>query len=348
MSARVAIALASGLLAPSLFAQTETKTIRGQQIAIYNLVGRLKAEPGTGDAVQVEITRKGRDAARLRVETGVIRARETLRIVYPTDRIIYPDMRGSRSTLEVRDDGTFSDGSWSESRYRDRVEIRSYGDGLEAYAELLVKVPKGQSIELFVGVGRVDVTNVEGSLTIDVASADVDVSGTKGNLVLDTGSGRVAVRDVTGDVNLDSGSGGLSLDRIKGNVLRLDSGSGGVQGSDIDVKELNADVGSGGLRLYRMKASDVTVETGSGGATLELLSDVDRLNVETGSGGVTIRAPATLNAEVEAETGSGGFQTDFEIVTRRVSRNHVIGRIGEGKGRIRLEAGSGSIRLLKN
>jgi lia operon protein LiaG len=90
------------------------------------------------------------------------------------------------------------------------------------------------------------------------------------------------------------------------------------------------------------------VETGSGGATLELLSNVERLNVETGSGGVTVRAPATLSAEVDIETGSGGFQTDFEITTRRLSRNHVEGRIGDGRGRVRLEAGSGTIRLLKN
>ena len=64
--------------------------------------------------------------------------------------------------------------------------------------------------------------------------------------------------------------------------------------------------------------------------------------------GVTIRAPGTLGAEVEAETGSGGFQTDFEITTRRLSRNHFAGTIGSGKGRIRIESGSGSVRLLKN
>jgi DUF4097 and DUF4098 domain-containing protein YvlB len=99
--------------------------------------------------------------------------------------------------------------------------------------------------------------------------------------------------------------------------------------------------------MYRMKANDVNVETGSGGATLELLSNFDRMSVETGSGGATIRAPATLSAEVDVETGSGGFQTDFEITTRRVGRNHIEGRIGDGKGRIRIEAGSGSVRLLK-
>ena len=100
--------------------------------------------------------------------------------------------------------------------------------------------------------------------------------------------------------------------------------------------------------MYRMKAARVVIETGSGGATLELLSNVDRLNIETGSGGVTVRAPATLSGDVDVETGSGGFETDFEIVTRRVGRNHVQGRIGDGHAQIHIEAGSGSVRLLKS
>jgi len=343
---RTAIALSSLLAVPAL-AQPEQRSIKGSTVAIYNLAGRLRAVAGTGDAVIVEITRGGADAAKLRVESGAIGGRETLRIVYPGDRIVYPDSR-SRTSINVRSDGTFSDGSWQEFRDRDRVDIRNYGPGLEAFADLVVRVPKGQKIELFLAVGRAEITNVEGDIVLDVGAADVDVAGVKGSLVLDTGSGRVAVRDVTGNLNIDSGSGGLSVDRVTGDVLRIDSGSGGVQGNDITVREFNADIGSGGLRLFRMKAPHVSAQTGSGGITLELLSDIERLDVETGSGGATIRVPATLSAEVDAETGSGGFSSDFEITTRRMSRNHIEGRIGDGKGRIRIEAGSGSVRLLKN
>jgi lia operon protein LiaG len=338
-----ALALSVVVALPAL-AQTETRTIRGANVAIYNLAGTLRAEPATGTDVVVELTRKGADAAKLRVDTGQIRNRSTLRVIYPSDRIVYPDMRGSRTSLSVREDGTFSDGS--NDRY-DRVYISSYGPGLEAYADMVVRIPRGQKIELYLGVGRVDVANVEGDLAVDVASATVETSGTKGNLTLDTGSGRVTVRNATGSLDIDTGSGGLTLDQIKGDMLRLDSGSGGVEASDIDVRQLKADVGSGGLRMFRTKATDINVETGSGGLTLELLSTFDRLVAETGSGGITVRVPGALGAELDIETGSGGFQTDFEITTRRVSRNHVNGRIGDGKSSVRIEAGSGSVRLLK-
>jgi lia operon protein LiaG len=348
--ARYAAVLAlSFAIATPATGQVEQRTIQGSRVAVYNLAGRLRAVAGTGNAVVVEITRRGAERDRLKIETGQVRGRETLRIVYPSDRIVYPEFRNrGRTTVAVHEDGTFSDGSWSDRSSRDRVEIRDSGSGMEAFADLVVRVPRGHSIELFLAAGRVEVVNVEGDILVDVGAAEVDVSGAKGNLVLDTGSGHVVVRDVLGDVNVDAGSGGMTLERIKGDALRLDSGSGGVQGSDIDVRELVADVGSGGLRFYRVKAAHASAETGSGGVNLEFLSGIERLNVETGSGGATIRLPATLGAELEAETGSGGFTTDFEIVTRRVSRNHVTGRVGDGKARIQLEAGSGSIRLLKN
>ena len=353
MSARLArVAALATLVAATLDAQTaEQRSVKGATVAIYNIAGRMRAVAGTGDAVAVEITRGGRDASQLKIETGAIRNRETLRIVYPSESIVYPTLNRSRTSLHVRPDGTFSDWSgddWRNPRESDRVDVRGYGDGLEAYADLVVRVPKGQKIELFLGVGRLDVTNVEGDLVVDVGSAEVDVSGTKGTLTLDTGSGRVAVRDVSGDLYIATGSGGLTVDRAKGNTLNLDSGSGGVTSSDMEFAEIRADVGSGGLRMYRVKSPNVQAETGSGGITLELLSDVQRLDVETGSGGATIRVPPTLSAEVEAETGSGGFSTDFEITTRRMGRNHIQGRIGDGKGRIRIEAGSGTVRLLKN
>ena len=345
---RIGLLTVTSLLAAPLLAQSETKTIKGATVAVYNIAGRMRAVPGTGDAVVVEITRGGADASKLRVETGTLRGRETLRIVYPSDRIVYPQSR-SRTSINVREDGTFNDGGdWRQWDDRNRVQIRDYGPGLEAFADLVVRIPKGQKIDLYLAVGRAEVSNVEGDLVVDVSAAEVDIAGLKGNLALDTGSGRVAVRDVTGDLDIDTGSGGITVERVAGDVLRIDSGSGGVQATDVTVREFVAEIGSGGLRAYRMKARQITAESGSGGVNLELAADIERMNVETGSGGVTIRHPATLSAEIDAETGSGGFSTDFDITTRRFGRNHVQGRIGDGRGRIHIEAGSGTVRLLKN
>jgi DUF4097 and DUF4098 domain-containing protein YvlB len=147
---------------------------------------------------------------------------------------------------------------------------------------------------------------------------------------------------------LDTGSGGLTVTGVHGDQLSLDTGSGSVHGGDIDVKTLEADVGSGGLRLTHVKSDHVTADVGSGGLDLDLTAPVSDLKVETGSGGVTLRLPAAQGADLDIETGSGGIQSDFAIQTNRMSRNHLRGRIGDGNARFRIEAGSGSIRLLKN
>jgi DUF4097 and DUF4098 domain-containing protein YvlB len=60
-----------------------------------------------------------------------------------------------------------------------------------------------------------------------------------------------------------------------------------------------------------------------------------------------VRLPESLNANVDIETGSGGIDTDFAVQVTRFEKRHVVGKIGDGRGQIRIESGSGNVRLLK-
>src|SRR5262245_41726187 len=95
-----------------LGAQSDRKerfTLEGDEVAIYNLAGQVRVEPGSGHAVVVEVDRGGADGSELRVETGPARGAQTLRVIYPSSRVVYPAMgRGrSRCELDVAPDGTF-------------------------------------------------------------------------------------------------------------------------------------------------------------------------------------------------------------------------------------------------
>src|SRR3989454_11051031 len=72
--------------------QPERRTLAGDRVAIYNLAGVMRLERGTGSDVVVELTRGGRDAGKLQIATGPIRGRETLRIMYPDDEIVYREL----------------------------------------------------------------------------------------------------------------------------------------------------------------------------------------------------------------------------------------------------------------
>jgi lia operon protein LiaG len=327
--------------------QPERVTLDGREVAIYNLVGKLHVEGGTGDRVVVEVTRAGKDAGRLKLETGDVRGRMALRIQYPEDRIYYSDMNwNGRTSFTVSDDGTFGDSD--RGRDRRRIEVSSRGDGLDAHADLHVIVPKGKTLFLRQGIGETTIENVDGHLSVDVAASHTRVSHVRGSLSLDTGSGGVEVNDMTGDLTLDSGSGGATIDGVRGGRLNMDVGSGSLRGRAIDVTELVADVGSGGVRLSGVKTPKLHLETGSGGSDVELLSQPDDISIEGGSGGVTLRMPANTSAAVDIETGSGGIDTDFEVKLSRVEHHALHGTIGTGKGRIKIESGSGNVRLMKS
>ena len=344
------------LLPATLDAQrTERYTLPGDDAAIYNLAGNVRIEAGDG-GVTVQVTRAGGDAARLEVAQGEIDGHPTLRVVYPGDRIRYTaGGRSSSTQLRVRDDGTFGHlddddgerhgrGGREEGR---RVTIGGERQGLDASADLLVRVPRGGTVAVFLAVGAVTVGNVDGELVVDARSAPVTASGTRGALSIDVGSGTVQVSDAQGDLSVETGSGSVELSRFRGGALSIDTGSGDVTGTGLESAELSVETGSGDIRLSGVAAPTLSLETGSGAVTAELRQDIASLEVGTGSGDIAIRAPASLGATVELETASGDIETDFPLQVTRRGRDHVTGTIGDGKGTIEIETGSGGISLLK-
>jgi len=308
-------------------AQSSHHVLKGDSVAIYNLVGELRVEAGSGSDVAVDVQRGGADAAKLDIQTGPLRGRETLRIIYPDDVISMPQWgRGWNTTLRVRDDGTFGEEHGKHERsgwFREGHEVRitgrgRNGEGLEAFADLRVSVPTGKNVALYLGVGKAFVSNVDGVIRVYVASADVAADRTRGSLKVETGSGNVDLRTASGDIDLETGSGDITV--------------AGAQGSSL--------TGSSG--------DDLSFETGSGDVDVALVATFRSVHIETGSGDVTLKVPPTLGAEVDLDTGSGDIDLGgLTLQVRRIEHDHVTGTMGDGKGRLSVETGSGNVRLEK-
>lgn len=340
-----AILAAAALVAAPLQAQ-EVERISGDDVAVYNLAGRVDVVAGSGSEVVVRIRRGGADASQLRLEEGRIGGRSTLRVVYPSDEIVYPEMgRRSSTTVRVRNDGTFSDGG---SNRGEQVRIRGGGGGMEAWADLTIEVPSGRNLSVYLATGEVDARDVDGDLLVDTGSGAVTVVGVSGFLDIDTGSGSVEARDVMGGLRVDTGSGGVQIHDVRGARIEVDTGSGGVRGSNLTADAVGVDTGSGSIDLERVTSRDLLLDTGSGSIDIDLTGDIDRLDADTGSGSITVRAPAELGATVDIETGSGGIDLDFPVEVRSVRRDRVQGTIGDGRGEIRIDTGSGSVRLIRS
>lgn len=329
-----ALALAQG---------TVTRHSLGTRAGIFNVVGTMRVEASTTASVEVEVTRRGADAERLRIETGELRDRQTLRVIYPSDRIRYAPMgRNSNTTFSVAEDGTFS---WGRNGTR-RIRING-SEGLDASADIVVRVPKGADVGVWLGVGETTIRNVDGNLSIDVASASVTSTGTRGRLSLDTGSGDVRVTDAEGVVVVDAGSGDITLTNVRGESFSVDGGSGNVVGTGVRVRRATFDLGSGDTRLSDVSAEELTVETGSGDVDIGIVSSVRSMLLDSGSGNVTLRVPATFGATLSVDTGSGDLDVELPLTITRRSRTSLVGTVGDGKGRVRIDTGSGDVRLVK-
>ena len=343
--ARRSVALAAvGILvatAPGLGQTVERVTLSGDRVSIHNLAGEVRVERGSGSDVVITATRGGADAARLTFETRTLEGIETLIIRYPGDEIVYPRLdRGSRTQVAVAEDDRLYRGDR-------RVRVRGSGGGIEAYVDLRIAIPAGKDVAVHHGVGDVEVAGVEADLLIDVSTGPVRATGTRGFLDLDTGSGSIVVSDVIGDLRADTGSGSVVVTDVTGDVVLIDTGSGSVEATDIQATRLTVDTGSGDIELASIRAEEISLDTGSGSVEIELLSAMNSLEIDTGSGNVVVHVPGDVDAEIEVDTGSGGIDVDFPLTVSEVERTHLVGRIGDGRGQIHIDTGSGSVRLLR-
>lgn len=348
-----ALVAATALTATTLLAQTpERVTLTGSRVGIWNVAGKITLGPTTGRSVEVTVTRHGSDAAQLQVAHGTLNGRETLRVIYPGDAVVYSDpMQGRgrwRTEFDVNDDGTFggdSDDHWGRGGHRMRVS--GSGSGTDASADLDIKVPAGQEIKIILAVGEMSARNIDGKVSLDTHGADVTATTMKGTLDIDTGSGDVRVDGMEGSLNVDVGSGDVTLSNVRGDDLEVDTGSGEVRGTGIAADALKIDTGSGGVTLDGLVAQDAHVDVGSGDVELAWTTDPGTIDIDSGSGDVQMTFPANAGATVDLESSSGDINSDFEIRTNHIERDALRGSFGDGRGNVKVETGSGDITVVK-
>ncbi|HKQ19795.1 MAG TPA: DUF4097 family beta strand repeat-containing protein, partial [Candidatus Eisenbacteria bacterium] len=333
-------------------AEVVRHTLDGDQVAIHNLIGEFTVVPTQGSAVVAEVTLRGRDADRLEVREGLLRGKTTLRIIYPGNRIVLPEASSEgrswkgwghrwQSNFWVREDGTL-DGKSGEGH---RVTVSDRGSGLSAAADVRLLVPRGRSVAVYWVHGTGDVTGVAANVAIDGAGLEVTARDVKGALSVDVGSGTVKISDAVLNLSVDTGSGDVTLSNIRGERVNIDTGSGAIDAHDIVGREVSLDTGSGDIRAEGIRVPRVHVDTGSGSVQIAIESDVEALAVDTGSGNVSIRVPSGVGASFRAETGSGRISSDLPLDLTKRSSGYLAGTLGDGRGRIALETGSGDISL---
>ncbi len=176
-----------------------------------------------------------------------------------------------------------------------------------------------------------------------------------------TGSGSQQISGVAGPVEVGTGSGKITLTDI-GGAVKASTGSGGIRADGI-AGAFEAHTGSGNVRLTQVAPGDVVVTTGSGSSELHGVVGALRVRAgsgrivvdgqqtgpwtfDTGSGSVRIRLPQDAAFDLDAETGSGGIVVDHPVTVQgKISRKHLRGEVRGGGDLLRIDTGSGGIRI---
>lgn len=174
-------------------------------------------------------------------------------------------------------------------------------------------------------------------------SIDYEITTPKGTeLTASSGSGDIHVADLSGPAKLNTGSGSIDASGLSGRVS-LETGSGDIRSAMQSSTSVKAHTGSGSIRLKNVQG-DLYAQTGSGDMEIQGQPTSD-WRLQTGSGSVTLNT-GNSRFSLDAQTGSGSVHSDPPISTHgSFERHHITGDVNGGGPTVRVETGSGDIRI---
>ena len=227
-----------------------------------------------------------------------------------------------------------SQGSGSQIHIFGRVKS-SWGGNDEKVRDIAAHPPIEQTGNIVrIGVHHENLHNISIDYEIQAPAESFLDAGSGSGSVIDDGVGENA--------KLNTGSGSIHATGLRGNFT-VATGSGSIYAEQISAGDVKAETGSGSIEVKNIKGS-LRAETGSGGIKAGGAPTAP-WHLQTGSGGVELwvgDAPVTL----DAESGSGSIHTDREMLTQgSTDRHHVTGKLNGGGPTVRVETGSGDIRV---
>ncbi|MGD8895794.1 MAG: DUF4097 family beta strand repeat-containing protein, partial [Acidobacteriota bacterium] len=101
-----------------------------------------------------------------------------------------------------------------------------WGDRGALHLEL--GVPEGLAVDVQDSSGEIEVDDVA-SLRLKDGSGEIDITGVQGDVSIEDGSGEINLVDVGGDVRIRDSSGDIDIKDVRGTVTIEEDGSGGVE-----------------------------------------------------------------------------------------------------------------------
>lgn len=208
---------------------------------------------------------------------------------------------------------------------------------------LLVGHIKDRAYRKNVSISYEIVVPADTEVISDTGSGTQKISGVGGPVKADAGSGSITLTDIGGPVTARAGSGRIKAERIAG-AFDARAGSGTIDLTQTAPGDVSASTGSGSIDLQGVVGA-LQANAGSGRITIQG-SQAGDWKVDTGSGSIKIDLPDDAAFQLDAESSSGGITVDHPLVVQgKISKRHIRGEVRGGGNVLKLDTGSGSIRV---
>ena len=210
------------------------------------------------------------------------------------------------------------------------------GRGIKQKIDLEVKVPRDVELEpIYIRVGNISVNDLDGGVRLRTDDGNITVRrvGSPGGGLVEVtaGSGNVDLSNINGDVRVVAISSNITVQCVKGDV------TGRVMSGQFEVSNIDGDV-------------ELNVSSGSAFFTGAIHPE-RRYRLKTLSGEIDMGVPDSVGFTAVLTSYSGQVDTDFQFAndsqTPRRTNKRVVGKYGDGSGRIELDSFSGHVRLRK-
>ncbi|MEM1136304.1 MAG: carboxypeptidase-like regulatory domain-containing protein [Bacteroidota bacterium] len=258
--------------------------------------GILQVSAGNDENIKVEAE----------IITASLSEKETVKFL---TRYLDLSYKTSGDTVFVRSFFNFYN---RRKKNRDRFPLGDVMATPGSKINLKVKVPKGLSLKVIDGSGKIRIESLQSDVYLYDGSGGLSIKNVNGNVEVVDGSGSLTVTDVKGNVTLKDHSGEISVKHVYGNLYIKDK-SGGVYLDDIangtsDSTSIFIQDSSG--KIYaRDIGSNTKIIDGSGGIDIRDVKGTVTINDR--SGGINAY---DIRDQLKVKDRSGKIHTNKETI----------------------------------
>ncbi len=209
-------------------------------------------------------------------------------------------------------------------------ENRKRGKSLDVSVKFSLIIPAEASAKINSVTGNVDLEKIGGAVKANIVTGDIVVKKADKGVDCETVTGQIELQNITGDAFMETVTGKITASQIRGSI--------------------KANVVTGRIELSEVsEASIVDANTVTGSVIYDgKINREGRYTLNTHSGRIEMTLPADSGFDLEAETFSGGIETDFDIkISGKISKKRISGVVNKGGPLVKLSTFSGDIYLKK-